>query len=122
MAAQTMGLGDVSQTVPGGLTGLAGWDLTDHSSLAPIDLGVSILFLVLIPIFLGLRLSVRIFVVRKVGWDDSKPLLSPQTAWEDTDRWTFSTLDRSSRVRPPLLRINYIWYYSRSIEHFESGS
>ena len=79
MAAQTMSLGSVSDTVPGGLTGLAGWDLSDHSSLAPIDLGVSILFLVLIPIFMGLRLSVRILVVRKVGWDDGKHHLSPET-------------------------------------------
>ena len=70
MAYQTMSLGSVTQTVPGGLTGLSGMNLSDHSTLAPLDLGFSILFLVLIPIFVGLRIYVRFFVVRKVGLDD----------------------------------------------------
>ena len=63
-------LGGISQTVPGGLTGFENWDLSDHSNLGPLNLGISGLFLALVPTFIGLRIYVRFFMVRKVGWDD----------------------------------------------------
>ena len=65
-----MALGSVSDRVPGGLSGLMGMDLGDHSSLAPLILAANVLFLVLIPVFIALRVSVRVLVVRKLGWDD----------------------------------------------------
>ena len=70
-------LGDVAQTAGGGgLGGFGGgldfssFDFSDHSNMGPLVFGVNVLFLVLIPTFTTLRIYVRFFVVRKVGWDD----------------------------------------------------